>query len=70
MSLVLRGDRCRCSSCGLFFNSTAAFTKHRSGKYPNGRRCLSEAELTAKGYAINAAGFWTTGAMPAFERLS
>lgn len=55
---TLTGDRCKCSACGLLFNSTNAFDNHRRGSYGVDRRCLSPAELTAKRCAPNEAGFW------------
>jgi hypothetical protein len=59
-------DRCRCAACGAYFNSTRAFERHRVGPYrqfndpPDApdRRCLSEAEMTARGMAKNRTGFW------------
>jgi hypothetical protein len=59
---TLRGDRCLCRACGEFFNSTFMFDKHRRGKYPGGRRCLTPAELEAKGHVRNEAGFWISTA--------
>lgn len=67
----LRGDRNQCPTCGLRFNSTAAFEKHRVGdfqrsseKRPNPygtvRRCMTTGEMLARGMAVNAAGFWVT----------
>jgi hypothetical protein len=56
----LRGDRCRCPTCHEPFNSTRAFDKHRVGNFPDGRRCLTVAEMAAHGMAVNAAGFWIT----------
>jgi hypothetical protein len=67
----LRGDRNQCPTCGRYFNSTAAFEKHRVGdigrsseKRPNPygtvRRCMTTGEMLARGMAINAAGFWIT----------
>jgi hypothetical protein len=56
---ILRGDRCECPSCGLCLNSTNAFDRHRVGPFrPLQRRCLSEAELVARGWAPGAAGYW------------
>lgn len=50
---VLRGDRCKCSACGLHFNSTLAFDKHRTGAYGHGdkstRRCRTPAEMEEAG---------------------
>jgi len=61
----LRGDRCQCTVCGELFNSTHAFDKHRTGTYsPLARRCLTVAEMTARGMSRNAAAFWIVSAMP------
>jgi hypothetical protein len=57
--LELTGRKCRCPACGDHFNSLSAFDLHRVGEYrAGGRRCLSEAEMIAKRYSRNAAGFW------------
>ena len=59
----LNGDHCHCATCGKYFNSTAAFDKHRWGSYlPNTRRCLSVAEMEAKGMCLSASGWWVTRA--------
>ena len=63
--LGLRGNRCLCPTCREKFNSTAAFDAHRTGTYdltaPHyGRRCLTVAEMVAKGMAKNPKGFWLT----------
>lgn len=48
-----------CPACGLRFTATSTFDKHRVGPFkPLMRRCLSEAELTAKGWAPDARGLW------------
>lgn len=66
----LSGDRNQCPSCGLFFNSVRAFDVHRIGRYglphghPEGRRCRTEAEMLAKGMAVNGYGFWVRAVMP------
>lgn len=72
---ALSGDRNQCPSCGEFFNSTLAFESHRTGAHGavnsvrnssgiprerHGRRCLDAAEMSAKGMAHNAAGFWVS----------
>lgn len=62
----LTGDRCQCSACGLFFNSTAAFDKHRDGPMIQ-RRCLSDVEMRAKGMAVNARGFWVSALNPQYQ---
>lgn len=62
----LNGDRNQCAECGLLFNSTAAFDKHRVGSFgtgaglPAARRCLSQADMQGIGMALNQAGFWVT----------
>jgi hypothetical protein len=66
----LTGDRCKCSTCGQLFNSTAAFDKHRTGSYSDARRCRSIEEMQARGMIPNAAGYWVTAAMPAALRTS
>jgi hypothetical protein len=54
----LSGQRSECTTCGLLFTSTCSFDKHRVGRYGAGRRCLTAAELTAKGWSPNQGGFW------------
>ena len=63
----LRGNRCLCRTCAEYFNSAAAFDKHRTGTYDlttpgYGRRCQTAAEMLKVGMTINATGFWLTGA--------
>lgn len=63
----LRGDHCFCRTCGEYFNSTAAFDKHRVGGYSNGppdygRRCRTPDEMRAAGMTQNATGWWLRGA--------
>ena len=55
----LSGDRCRCPTCGEYFNSTGMFDRHRVGRYrPMERRFLTTAEMAARGYVQNAGEFW------------
>jgi len=62
---TLRGDRNQCPGCNEYFNSTAAFDKHRTGEHKNnGRRCMSSVEMTAKGMFVGSDGFWRGSAMP------
>lgn len=57
-----------CVSCGLDFGSLSAFEKHRVGKHehvfsaehPDGRRCLTVAELEAKDFRTDIHGRWRT----------
>jgi hypothetical protein len=54
---TLRGDRCRCNACGLLFARTSTFDAHRYGRGAD-RHCRTVAELEAKGWAVDANGFW------------
>ena len=55
--MKLSGDQCACSVCHLYFNSTYAFDKHRSGPWIK-RRCLSIPEMLALGMEPNRKGLW------------
>lgn len=62
----LSGDRNQCPTCGEYFNSTAAFEKHRIGEYGMGlRRCLSVEEMLCASMVISSQGFWITRAFDA-----
>jgi hypothetical protein len=68
-SKILRGDHCFCNSCGLYFNSTSAFDRHRTGPYvpitqPAERRCLTVEEMSAKGMVLNSSGFYIRNRKP------
>lgn len=70
-NVVIRGDRNECAACGVLFNSSAAFDKHRVGYFhepskriPFPRRCMAEVEMRAAGMSINNDGFWITKEMP------
>lgn len=52
-------DKCQCAVCGMYFNSTYAFDRHRSGEWA-ARQCLSAVELREKGWGINGTGHWIT----------
>jgi len=78
--MKLSGDRNQCPTCGEYFNSSAAFDKHRVGYFSsprqtdNGallqpRRCLSGGEMLSKGMAKRN-GFWITSPMPENLRQS
>lgn len=64
MDKVLRGDRNQCQGCKRYFNSTHAFDKHRTGDHGKDRRCMTEAEMLAKGMVLGDDGFWRGSAMP------
>lgn len=51
--LPVGSARCQCSGCLLYFKSPANFARHRREG-----RCLTAAELRARGMEPNAAGYW------------
>ena len=61
---LLRGDRNQCKGCMEYFNSTGAFEKHRTGQHGVDRRCRTPEEMIAKGFSLNAAGYWIASKMP------
>jgi hypothetical protein len=60
MTMKLTGQRCQCTGCGEYFNRVSTFDKHRVGEHGVNRHCLTEAQMTDKGWSRNAAGFWIT----------
>ncbi len=62
----LSGQRNQCPTCLEYFNSNAAFDKHRTGKFGEDRRCMTVEEMQAKGMCKNMADFWVTALNPAF----
>ena len=68
---------CANPACGLIFSSLSAFDMHQVGEYskprydatghrvigriPSTRRCLSIAEMQARGMVQNEKGWWMTG---------
>lgn len=58
MTKVLRGDRCQCTACGEYFNSTYAFDMHRKGKHGVNRHCLTPDAMLDAGMVKNRADFW------------
>jgi len=61
----LRGDRNQCAACGNYFNSTAAFDKHRVGEFGKDRGCMGWFEMAHIGMHYGADGFWRGSKMPA-----
>ena len=61
----LTGGRCQCAACADYFNSISTFDRHRVGDCgtKSGRRCLTAAELIARGWSKNVRGFWIERAM-------
>ncbi|MEJ7746150.1 MAG: hypothetical protein WKF61_05235 [Luteimonas sp.] len=59
----LTGNRCQCPACGEPFSSVREFDRHRIGAFAalgdwmHQRRCLTPAELDARGWRCNARGF-------------
>jgi predicted nucleic acid-binding Zn ribbon protein len=56
---LLKGDHCQCTACGDYFNSTAAFDKHRWGDWDN-RHCKTQEQMFAAGMALSGTGWWLT----------
>ena len=56
----LGSNRCQCAVCHEYFNSTAAFDKHRTGDYGTDRRCRTPFEMTEAGMAVSQRGWWVT----------
>lgn len=57
---ILTGNRNQCPQCGELFNSLSAFDAHRYGPHEdNGRRCLTPAQMTARGM-IRVGRWWVT----------
>jgi hypothetical protein len=52
-------DRCRCTGCGEYFASTAAFDRHRRGPFTR-RRCRMEWEMIEAGMTRRSSGHWIT----------
>lgn len=64
--MKLTGDKNQCPNCNLFFNSTTAFDKHRTGPF-NARQCLTKDQMTLKGMEVNSKGFWVGSTMKGAE---
>jgi hypothetical protein len=56
--LPQNSPRCECRCCGLRFKSESAYDAHRVGTYGIDRRCLTEAELRARGYEPDPRGYF------------
>jgi len=64
---VLRGNHCQCDKCGEYFNSVAAFDKHRIGEHGVDRRCRTTEEMLKDKMALSN-GWWVTAKSPDFHR--
>ena len=58
--MKLGAFRNQCGRCRNYFNSNTAFELHRTGKHGVDRRCMTPEEMTKKGMAVNADGFWVS----------
>ncbi len=56
---ALRGAHCRCSVCGLEFNSLTAFDCHRTGEWL-ARGCIPINAMAAKGMRLSRSGWWVS----------
>ncbi len=59
-ALTVSNSRCQCGGCDEYFNSLAAFDKHRVGSFGVDRRCRTAHEMKAAGMDRNTAGYWVT----------
>jgi hypothetical protein len=64
MTKRLTGNRCQCPTCAEYFNGVQPFDKHRVGDIGKDRRCLTVAEMQARGWMRSPAGFWSERADP------
>ena len=63
--MKLTGQRNQCPTCGEYFNSNAAFDKHRVGPHKfNQRRCMTKEEMAGAGMVLREDGFWRGSVMP------
>ncbi len=58
-----------CSVCERDFGGLKAFDMHRVGNFEDGRSCLSDDEMRAKGMYINKQGRWSQPENGRSERL-
>jgi hypothetical protein len=47
-----------CPSCHRTFSGPTTGNAHRVGRFPDGRRCLTEDEMHGKGWRLNKWGVW------------
>lgn len=50
---------CECIGCLRLFWGVPAFDSHRTGPHAGGRRCMTDAQMTAAGLAPDERGVWT-----------
>lgn len=64
-------DKCRCPSCGEYFNTTYAFDQHRKGKLGTPeRRCLSVLEMSSSRWTQKPSGHWLSPRRGAYDHHS
>ena len=69
----LSGSRSRSMACGVLFNSVSTIDSHRLGNREGrgaNRRCLTPDEMLARGWLVNAKGFWISRRRPDVPRRS
>ena len=66
--MKLTGQRNQCPTCAEFFNSTAAFDKHRTGHFGRDRRCMTADEMRARGMVRREDGFWRSAENPMWAK--
>ena len=64
---ILRGDHNQCPACSEYFNSTAAFEKHRAGEFGVDRRCKTVEEMLHCGMVKSVDDWWLTQYAPPRE---
>lgn len=65
--MTLRGSRNQCQGCKRYFNSNTAFDMHRTGQHGVDRRCMTTAEMEAKGMILRSSGFWIGSQMKGYR---
>jgi hypothetical protein len=60
---------CQCAVCGETFRGLKGFDEHVLEKGKRLDRCLTPKEMRAKGWSLNAAGYWVTRIMTEEEKL-
>lgn len=70
VDLKVGHSRCKCPTCGKFFNSIAGFDKHRAGTHAEGKVCLSADGMKAIGMDTNTDGYWVTALNDQFNKAA
>lgn len=56
--LKFHSNRSMCTVCGEYFSSDRAFSIHRVGEFPNGRRCKTPKEMKGVGFHRDENAIW------------